>query len=151
MNPTLSDRHVHLSHSYALAEVHARLRVNRNRESTSAYIALIQTIIMFFIKPMEHTILLHPSYFGPNIQRYLRDRLYEDIEGKCTGDFYIIAIMDINDYSEGQVMPGSGFAQYNVHYRAIVWKPFKGEVVRTDVVDILFRWPSDNTSSSTAS
>lgn len=100
---------------------------------------------------MEHTILLHPSYFGPHMQRYLKDKLYEDIEGKCTGDFYIVAIMDINDYSDGQVMPGSGFAQYSVHYRAVVWKPFKGEVVRTDVAYELFPRLSDNAFSSTAS
>ena len=28
-----------------------------------------------------------------------------------------------------KIIPGSGYAQYNVSYRAIVWRPFRGEVV----------------------
>lgn len=85
---------------------------------------------MFFIKQMEQTLLLHPSFFGPKIKTYLKDQLHRDMEGTNTGDYYIVAIMDISDYSDGQVMPGSGFAEYTIHFRAIVWKPFKGEVVR---------------------
>jgi DNA-directed RNA polymerase II subunit RPB7 len=30
------------------------------------------------------------------------------------------------------VLPGSGHAEYIVHYKAIVWRPYKGEVVRAE-------------------
>lgn len=28
------------------------------------------------------------------------------------------------------MLPGSGLAEFNVRYRAVVWRPFKGETVR---------------------
>ena len=41
----------------------------------------------------------------------------------------IVAVLSIDEISEPKIVPGTGFAQYNVGYRAIVWRPFKGEVV----------------------
>jgi DNA-directed RNA polymerase subunit E'/Rpb7 len=43
-----------------------------------------------------------------------------------------VCISDSFDISDGQVMPGSGSAEYTVHYKAIVWRPYKGEVVRLE-------------------
>lgn len=85
---------------------------------------------MFFLHEMERTITLHPSFFGPRIHEYLTKRLMADVEGTNTGNFYIVCVMDTYDISEGRVVPGSGFAEYTVHYRAVVWRPFKGETVR---------------------
>lgn len=56
-------------------------------------------------------------------------KLVKDVEGTCAGDYYIIAIMDTFDVSEGRILPGSGLAEFTVGYRAVVWRPFKGEVV----------------------
>lgn len=58
-------------------------------------------------------------------------KLVKDVEGTCAGDYYIIAIMDTFDVSEGRILPGSGLAEFTVGYRAVVWRPFKGEVVNT--------------------
>lgn len=57
-------------------------------------------------------------------------KLVKDVEGTCAGDYYIIAIMDAFDVSEGRILPGNGLAEFTVKYRAVVWRPFKGEVVR---------------------
>lgn len=84
---------------------------------------------MFFLKEEERTITLHPSFFGPNIHRYLSDQLLNDVEGTNQGDYFIVCVLDSYEFSEGKVIPGSAFAEYRVHYKAIVWKPFKGEVV----------------------
>lgn len=86
---------------------------------------------MYFLHDMERTITLHPSFFGPRVKEYIRGRLMEDVEGTCTGQFYIICVMDTDtqDFSEGRVVPGSAVAEYTVHYRAVVWRPFKGETV----------------------
>jgi hypothetical protein len=46
--------------------------------------------------------------------------------------------MDTFNISEGRVIPGSGVAEYTIVYRAIVWKPFKGETVRLLRLDGLF-------------
>ncbi|KAF9792866.1 RNA polymerase Rpb7 [Thelephora terrestris] len=85
---------------------------------------------MFFIKELTHTILLHPSYFGPRMLQFLESKLYSDVEGTCSGQFgYIIAVVSMSDIGNGIVLPGSGQAEFVARYRAIVFKPFKGEVV----------------------
>ncbi|KAF5379471.1 hypothetical protein D9615_006550 [Tricholomella constricta] len=85
---------------------------------------------MFFIKELTHTILLHPSYFGPRMLSFLESKLYADVEGTCSGQFgYIIAVVSILDIGKGMVLSGSGQAEFITRYRAIVFKPFKGEVV----------------------
>ncbi|RIB10795.1 RNA polymerase Rpb7 [Gigaspora rosea] len=88
---------------------------------------------MFFIKKLTHTIQLHPSYFTQNYQTFLAEKLYADVEGTCTGRYgYIIAVLDSMeslDISKGKVIPSIGLAEFEVKYRAVVFKPFKGEVV----------------------
>ena len=81
-------------------------------------------------KELTHTILLHPSYFGPRMLNFLESKLYSDVEGTCSGQFgYIIAVVSILDIGKGMVLSGSGQAEFITRYRAIVFKPFKGEVV----------------------
>lgn len=84
---------------------------------------------MFFVKPLEHTVTLHPSFFNAQAEDYVKAKLYQDVEGTNTGTMMIIAIIDIEGMSDPKILPGTGFAQYNVAYRAIVWRPFRGEVV----------------------
>lgn len=84
---------------------------------------------MFFLHELERTITLHPSFFGPRTKEYLTTRLLEDVEGTCSGQYYIICVMDALSISEGRVVPGSGVAEYTIQYRAVVWRPFKGETV----------------------
>ncbi len=88
---------------------------------------------MFFIKDLSLNLTLHPSYFGPNMKQYLRQKLLTDVEGTCTGQVgYIICVLDCMniDVGKGRILTGnSGYAEFKVKYRAVVWKPFKGEVV----------------------
>ena len=90
-------------------------------------------IDMFFLHRLERTITLHPSFFGPRIKEYLTNKLLQDVEGTCTGSFYIICCLDSFEFSEGRVVPGSAVAEYTVSYRAVVWRPFRGETVRLRV------------------
>ncbi|BEI92543.1 uncharacterized protein CcaverHIS019_0501710 [Cutaneotrichosporon cavernicola] len=90
---------------------------------------------MFFLRQLTHNILLHPSYFGAQLEEYVRQKLYEDVEGTCNGKYgYIISVVTINDIGEGKVMPSTGQARFKCVYTAIVMKPFKGEVVDGKVV-----------------
>lgn len=84
---------------------------------------------MFFLKEETKVISLHPSFFGPNMREYLITRLNEEEEGRCTGDHFVICVMDMVDIGEGRVIPSSGNAEYTIKYRAIIWKPFRGETV----------------------
>lgn len=84
---------------------------------------------MFFVHALEHRINLHPSYFTGESERFIRDKLYADVEGTNTGTMMIVAVINIQDISEPKIIPGTGFAQYDVSYQAVVWRPFRGEVV----------------------
>ena len=84
---------------------------------------------MFFLYNMERRVTLHPSYFGRNMKELVTSKLVADVEGTCAGDYYIIVIMDAFDISEGRVLPSTGLAEFVVGYRAVVWRPFKGETV----------------------
>lgn len=69
--------------------------------------------------------------------QYLESKLYADVEGTCSGQFgYIIAVVSILDIGKGMVVSGSGQAEFVTRYRAIVFKPFKGEVVDGVVKDV---------------
>lgn len=93
---------------------------------------------MFFLHNLERQVTLHPSYFGKNMRDLVTQKLLSDVEGTCTGQYYIISVMDTFDVSEGRIIPGSGLAEFTVRYRAVVWRPFKNETVRipTKVVDL---------------
>lgn len=83
---------------------------------------------MFFIMELQHTMKLHPSFFGPNVRQFLRQKLISDVEGTCDGQYgYIICVLDDNELRipPGKILPGQGSAEFGVRYRAIVWKPFK--------------------------
>lgn len=87
---------------------------------------------MFFLKDLSLTLALHPSYFGPQMDQFLRTKLLSEVEGSCSGKFgYIMCVLDCMaiDIGKGRIVPGDGSAEFDVKYRAIVWKPFKGEVV----------------------
>lgn len=84
---------------------------------------------MFFLHNLEHRVTLHPSYFGRNMHDLVTTKLLKDVEGTCAGNYYIISIMDTFDISAGKILPGNGLAEFTVGYRAVVWRPFKGETV----------------------
>jgi hypothetical protein len=63
------------------------------------------------------------------MREFLIARLNEEEEGRCTGDHFVICVMDMVDIGEGRVVPSSGSAEYTIKYRAIIWKPFRGETV----------------------
>ncbi|CAL8095545.1 unnamed protein product [Calicophoron daubneyi] len=85
---------------------------------------------MFYHIKLEHEILLHPKYFGPNLTETVKAKLFSDVEGTCSGKYgFIIAVTNIEHIGAGMIQPNRGFVQYHIIYRAIVFRPFKGEVL----------------------
>jgi len=89
---------------------------------------------MFFHITLSADVKLHPRYFGGGIKEILRNQLVEQVEGTCSGRFgFIICVTKILDDKdvklEGILDPSSGYANYHVKYVAIVFRPFKGEVL----------------------
>lgn len=58
---------------------------------------------------LEHEILLHPRYFGPQLLDTVRQKLYTEVEGTCTGKYgFVIAVTSINDIGAGVIQAGQG-------------------------------------------
>ena len=49
---------------------------------------------------------------------------------------YIVAVTTIDSVGLGIIQPGRGFVLYPVKYKAIVFRPFKGEVLDATVVQV---------------
>lgn len=92
---------------------------------------------MFFVHEMEERIPLHPSYFSSEAPDSIRELLYKRKEGTNTGTMMIVRIIGILEISEPKVAPGTGMALYTISYRAVVWQPFRGEVVDGEVSQVV--------------
>nr|CAH0099770.1 unnamed protein product [Daphnia galeata] len=85
---------------------------------------------MFYHIALEHEILLHPRYFGPQLMETVKQKLFTEVEGTCTGKYgFVIAVTTIDNIGAGIIQPGQGFVVYPVKYKAIVFRPFKGQVL----------------------
>lgn len=49
---------------------------------------------------------------------------------------FVIAVTTIDSIGSGLVLPGQGFVVYPVKYKAIVFRPFKGEVLDAVVTQV---------------
>jgi len=73
------------------------------------------------------------------MRTYLKHKLLSDVEGTCSGQYgYIICVLDHQkiDIGAGKIVPGVGLAEFDVKYQAIIFKPFKGEVVDATVTTV---------------
>jgi len=71
------------------------------------------------------------------MEQFLENKLYQDVEGTCSGAHgYIIAVLSVIETGDGVVISGSGQAEFVTRYRAIVFKPFKGEVMDAVVGEV---------------
>jgi len=91
---------------------------------------------MFFLYEDQRTTTLHPSMFGPRMKDMLKTKLMHDIEGTCTGNYYIICVLDILDVSKGRIVPGSGLVEFTIFYRAIVCRAFKDQTIDALVTSV---------------
>ncbi|XP_022659913.1 DNA-directed RNA polymerase II subunit RPB7-like isoform X1 [Varroa destructor] len=92
---------------------------------------------MFYHISLEHEILLHPRYFGPQLMETVKQKLFTEVEGTCTGKYgFVIAVTAIDSIGDGLIQPNRGFVVYPVKYKAIVFRPFKGEVLDAVVTQV---------------
>ncbi|KAJ3299796.1 DNA-directed RNA polymerase II subunit [Borealophlyctis nickersoniae] len=61
---------------------------------------------------------------------HLEARLYEEVEGTCSGRYgYIVAVVNVENWGQGVLQSSTGFAEFTMTYKAVVFKPFKNQVV----------------------
>lgn len=59
------------------------------------------------------------------------------VEGTCDGKYgFILAVLQVVDTGRGVVREGSGSAVFNLKYKCICMKPFKGQVMDVLVTSV---------------
>jgi DNA-directed RNA polymerase II subunit RPB7 len=92
---------------------------------------------MFFHVPLEKNMLLHPRFFGPKLRDTLTQQLLQDVEGRCDGkNGFIVAVTKVEPKGAGEITSGSGSVKFPVQYHALVFRPFKGEVLECVVTQV---------------
>lgn len=89
----------------------------------------------FFVVTMHRRVQIHPRFFGVKLQEVLTQRLILEVEGTFAGRHgFIIAVLQVEEpIPTGELEDGTGYAVFPLQYKAVVFRPFKGEVLDTVV------------------
>ncbi|EFA79139.1 RNA polymerase II core subunit [Heterostelium album PN500] len=86
---------------------------------------------------LERDLHIHPKHCGPNLYAIASEQLHSEVEGTCSGRYgFIITITSVDFVSRGKVLESTGYVVLPVKYRAIIFKPFKGEVLDAVVTKV---------------
>eukprot|EP00091_Calanus_sinicus_P015613 TRINITY_DN34046_c0_g1_i1.p2 TRINITY_DN34046_c0_g1~~TRINITY_DN34046_c0_g1_i1.p2 ORF type:complete len:101 (-),score=20.80 TRINITY_DN34046_c0_g1_i1:300-602(-) len=57
---------------------------------------------MFYHISLDHEIMLYPRYFGPQLMDTVKQKLFTEVEGTCTGKYgFVIAVTTIDCVGAG--------------------------------------------------
>ena len=84
---------------------------------------------MFFHVEMQKDLVMYPRHFGPNIRDLLKEKLVQQVEGSCSGQYgFVVCVTEVSETGKGKIREGGGLATFPIKFSAIVFRPFKGEV-----------------------
>lgn len=92
----------------------------------------------FFVVKMQRRVQIHPRFFGVKLREMLTNRLILEVEGTFAGRYgFIIAVLEVKEpIPMGELDDTTGFAVFPLEYAAVVFRPFKGEVLDSVVTRI---------------
>jgi DNA-directed RNA polymerase subunit E'/Rpb7 len=88
---------------------------------------------------MQHDVILHPIYFNAELEKTIRRKLMIDVEGHCFGQRgFVIIVTTITNIGPGVLSTDAncGMVNYSVKFKAVVYRPFKGEVLEAVVKQV---------------
>ena len=92
---------------------------------------------MFFLVERKDTLALHPRHYTSSLSSLLLSQLRAKVEGKCTGRYgYTILVTMMREVGAGVLDPDTGYAHFPVSYLALVFRPFKNEVLVAKVTTV---------------
>jgi DNA-directed RNA polymerase II subunit RPB7 len=92
--------------------------------------------MVFFRKSMDRTINVHPQYLGPALRHRIRELLIAEVEGLSVDNAgFIITVLQIDEQrmTRGLIDHLTGFVRYNIGFTALMFRPFKNEVLDATV------------------
>lgn len=85
---------------------------------------------MFFVMVFEQAIVMPPSSLYKDLKNLLKARLIEKVQGSVSEKYgYVICVINVEEPSCGKILDTSGDVLFNIKYKAVVMKPFVGEIV----------------------
>mmetsp|Transcript_18108 Transcript_18108/g.34359 ORF Transcript_18108/g.34359 Transcript_18108/m.34359 type:complete len:183 (-) Transcript_18108:28-576(-) len=87
---------------------------------------------MFYIKTLEHEIVLEPVHFGSKLRQTLVALLKEQVEGLALANYgYVVNVIDVpeDEIKSGIIEYDSGNVVFTVKYAALLLRPFVNEVL----------------------
>ena len=87
---------------------------------------------MFYVKQLEHEIVLEPQHFGPKLRATLVRLLKEQVEGLALATYgFVVNAIDVpeKDIQSGIIEYDTGNVVFTVKYTALLLRPFIHEVL----------------------
>lgn len=86
---------------------------------------------MFVLSRIRDSVKILPANFNDNVPDALREAINERYANKVIHDVGLcICLYQINAIGDAHIFPGDASAYYKVEFQALVFRPFKNEVVR---------------------
>jgi len=95
---------------------------------------------MFFRVTLTADLTLMPKDMGRRLDQLVEERLRETYEGKINGEngYVVIVLKVMDDWKGSGVLEETyGAARYKIKFDALVFRPFKNEVVDGIVTDVV--------------
>ncbi|GMI17078.1 hypothetical protein TrLO_g9652 [Triparma laevis f. longispina] len=95
---------------------------------------------MFYVKSLEHQIVLQPIHFGPKLYATIKRLVKESVEGVALPHYgYCVKVLGVDDdnVKAGVIEYDTGDVCYTVQYEALLFRPMKNEVLDAVVTDIM--------------
>jgi DNA-directed RNA polymerase II subunit RPB7 len=93
---------------------------------------------MFFILNLKKNLNVTPEFLGKKISAHLHALLKRAVEGSFNSRYgYLVKVLTADNIGEGKVQDGSGDVVFLISYKALVFMPYKGEVLDAVVTQIL--------------
>lgn len=87
---------------------------------------------MFYVKTLEHEIVLEPVHFGPKLRATIVSLLREQVEGLALSTYgYVVNVIEVleNQIQSGIIEYDTGNVCFKVKYSALLLRPFLNEVL----------------------
>uniref|UniRef100_A0A7S4JHX1 S1 motif domain-containing protein n=1 Tax=Odontella aurita TaxID=265563 RepID=A0A7S4JHX1_9STRA len=87
---------------------------------------------MFYVKTLEHEIVLEPVHFGPKLKATIVRLLKEEVEGLALANYgYVVNVIEVPEdkIRSGIIEYDTGNVVFYVKYTALLLRPFLNEVL----------------------
>ena len=86
---------------------------------------------------MKRTIRLHPQSFGRKMSEVLHKTLEMEVRGVSLGKAgYCVCVLQVRPGdSGGKIQEGTGMAIFQLHFEAVMFRPFKNEIMDVKVLN----------------